>query len=58
MHLLEGSGVGLHFSGHSHRWLERTINGTAYCTVADFGSGAFMRVSVTAGALSYTEEQL
>jgi len=58
MHLLESSGVGLHFSGHSHRWLERTINGTTYCTVADFGSGGFVRVSVTAGALSYTMEQL
>jgi 3',5'-cyclic AMP phosphodiesterase CpdA len=58
MHLMESSGVGLHFSGHSHRRFERTINGTTYCTVADLGSGAFVRVKVTSGALSYTVEQL
>lgn len=52
MNLLETSGVSYHFTGHSHRRLERTINGTAYCTAADF-TQSFIRVSVTAGGISH-----
>ncbi len=52
MNLLETSDVSYHFTGHSHRRLERTINGTAYCTAADF-TQSFIRVSVTAGGMSH-----
>jgi 3',5'-cyclic AMP phosphodiesterase CpdA len=52
MHLLETSGVNYHFQGHTHRRLERTINGTAYCTADEF-IVSFIRVSVTAGGISH-----
>jgi 3',5'-cyclic AMP phosphodiesterase CpdA len=52
MHLLETSGVNYHFMGHSHKNLERTINGTNYCVVADFHK-SFIRVSITAGGISH-----
>ncbi len=52
MHLLETSGVDVHFTGHSHRRLEREINGTRYCT-ADELPVSFMRVTVTGSGISY-----
>jgi 3',5'-cyclic AMP phosphodiesterase CpdA len=46
MHLLETSGVDIHFSGHSHKYLARTINGTAYVTGDSF-MRSYIRVTVT-----------
>jgi 3',5'-cyclic AMP phosphodiesterase CpdA len=53
MHLFETRGVNIHFSGHTHRYFTRTINGTNYLTVPGFASG-FVRVTVdAAGAVGY-----
>ena len=58
MHLFETSGVTIHFSGHSHRLFERTINGTVYCTVPALANGRFIRVNVASDGISYTVEQM
>jgi 3',5'-cyclic AMP phosphodiesterase CpdA len=57
MRLLETSGVDIHFAGHTHRRLERRINGTAYCTVPDFRA-AFVRVMVSSSGITYQYIQM
>jgi 3',5'-cyclic AMP phosphodiesterase CpdA len=52
MHLLETSDVNVHFTGHTHRYLARTINGTSYVTAPALASGA-VRVLVTPGGVHW-----
>jgi 3',5'-cyclic AMP phosphodiesterase CpdA len=53
MHLFETRGVNIHFAGHTHAYLARTINGTDYVTLPAFSGGA-VRVTVdNSGVMSW-----
>jgi Icc protein len=51
-HLFETSGVNIHFSGHTHSYFVRTINGMNYVTAPSLGNGA-VRATVSGGTISW-----